>query len=97
MGNPHIPYHAHVARGPQKKANGRGSVSIQDVASSAGVSIATVSRVLNTPGLVSEGTAKRVREAVSSLGYVPNAFAQALIKRSSHVLAVALPDIHGEF
>jgi LacI family transcriptional regulator len=46
---------------------------------------------------VSEGTAKRVREAVSSLGYVPNAFAQALIKRSSHVLAVALPDIHGEF
>ncbi|QOJ00675.1 MAG: LacI family DNA-binding transcriptional regulator [Phycisphaeraceae bacterium] len=71
--------------------------SIQDVADEAGVSIATVSRVLNSPNLVAPATASRVRQAVEKLGYVPNAFAQGLITRASKVLALALPDIHGEF
>ncbi|HZW07433.1 MAG TPA: LacI family DNA-binding transcriptional regulator, partial [Phycisphaerales bacterium] len=48
------------------------STSIQDVARTAGVSTATVSRVLNTPDLVAAETAERVRKAVAELGYKPN-------------------------
>lgn len=67
------------------------------MAEAAQVSIATVSRVLNSPNLVAPTTAERVQAAINRLGYVPNAFAQGLIRRSSRVLGIALPDIHGEF
>jgi LacI family transcriptional regulator len=77
--------------------SGRASVSIEDVASAASVSIATVSRVLNNPGLVSATTSARVQDAIKKLGYVPNPFAKGLITRASRVLGIALPDIHGEF
>jgi LacI family transcriptional regulator len=75
----------------------RTAVSIQDVADRAGVSIATVSRVLNNPGMVAAETAERVRGVVSEMGYIPNVSAQSLVTRSSRLLAMALPDIHGEF
>lgn len=78
-------------------ARRRSAVSIQDVAQAAEVSIATVSRVLNTPSVVSSATSRRVLEAVERLGYVPNPFAKGLITRSSRVLGLALPDLHGEF
>ena len=71
--------------------------SIQDVAAAAGVSTATVSRVLNTPTLVLPATADKVRSVIASLGYRPNPFAQGLMTRKSRVLGIALPDIHGEF
>ena len=73
------------------------TTSIQDVARSAGVSTATVSRVLNTPDLVASETAERVRKAVAELGYKPNLFAKGLMTRKSQVLGIALPDLHGEF
>lgn len=73
------------------------STSIQDVAAAAKVSIATVSRVLNNPSLVSAATIERVNESIKRLGYVPNPFAQGLITKASRVLGIALPDIHGEF
>lgn len=75
----------------------RSAVSIQDVAEAAKVSIATVSRVLNNPHLVAGQTAQRVQAEIARLGYVPNAFAQGLIRKSSRVLGIALPDLHGEF
>lgn len=71
--------------------------SIQEVADRAGVSIATVSRILNNPALVAPATAARVRAAIEELGYRPNRFAQGLMTRRSHVLGILLPDIHGEF
>lgn len=74
-----------------------GTVSIRSVAERSGVSIATVSRVLNTPNLVSAPTAKRVRAAIDDLGYRPNLFAKGLLTRRSRVIGVSLPDIHGEF
>lgn len=84
--------------GPGRKDDAlKSSVSIHDVASAASVSIATVSRVMNNPGLVSESTAKRVLDVIKKLGYVPNALAQGLSSRATHVLGIALPDIHGEF
>lgn len=74
-----------------------GTVSIRSVAERSGVSIATVSRVLNTPNMVSAPTAKRVREAIDDLGYRPNLFAKGLLTKRSRVIGVSLPDIHGEF
>lgn len=87
------------------KAGGEGAraearrrpASIQDVANAAEVSIATVSRVLNTPSVVASETSRRVLDAIERLGYVPNPFAKGLITRSSRVLGLALPDLHGEF
>lgn len=72
-------------------------VSIEDVAGRAGVSTATVSRVLNNPELVAPATAERVQKAIADLDYRPNLFAKGLMTRKSHVLGVALPDIYGEF
>lgn len=74
-----------------------GAVSIRSVAERAGVSIATVSRVLNTPHQVSSGTADRVRDAIRELDYRPNLFAKGLLTNRSRVIGVSLPDIHGEF
>jgi LacI family transcriptional regulator len=71
--------------------------SMLDVARAAGVSTATVSRVLNTPGLVAAKTAERVDRAIRELGYRPNVFAQGLMTNRSRLLGVLLPDIHGEF
>lgn len=73
------------------------SVSIRSVAERSGVSIATVSRVLNNPDMVSPATAERVQTAVRDLGYRPNRFAKSLLSNRSRVLGVSLPDIHGEF
>jgi LacI family transcriptional regulator len=73
------------------------AVSIEDVASEANVSTATVSRVLNNPTLVAPATALRVQEAIAKLDYHPNAIARGLSTRKSHVLGLALPDIFGEF
>jgi LacI family transcriptional regulator len=83
-------------RGKNNDAS-KAAASIQDVADAAKVSIATVSRVLNNPEVVSEVTAAKVREAIAKLGYVPNPFAQGLITRASRVLCFALPDMFGEF
>ncbi len=80
-----------------RNGNGRSHASIQDVARDAEVSIATVSRVLNTPHLVSADTSERVRMVIARLGYAPNPFAKGLITKASRVLGFALPDIHGEF
>ncbi len=70
---------------------------MEDVARSAAVSTATVSRVLNTPDLVAPETLDRVHKAIAKLGYRPNVFAQGLTTKKSHLLGILLPDIHGEF
>jgi DNA-binding LacI/PurR family transcriptional regulator len=77
--------------------DGDGASSIRDVALAAGVSTATVSRVINGSSIVAPATAMKVREAVKKLGYVPNPLAQALSSRESHVIGLALPRFHGEF
>ncbi len=88
------------ARKPTPETNGgrrKARVSIEDVARQAGVSVATVSRVLNNPALVAPATAERVQRVIEELRYRPNLFAQGLMTRRSRVLAIALPDIFGEF
>jgi LacI family transcriptional regulator len=73
------------------------SVTIKDVARAAGVSIATVSRSLNSPAIVERATRDRVQSVVRSMGYVPHGAAQSLIKRRTNTVAVVLPDIAGDF
>lgn len=70
---------------------------MEDVAKKANVSISTVSRVLNRQNIVNAATRKRVESAIEELGYKPNVFARGLMLRRSHILALVLPDLHGEF
>lgn len=67
------------------------------MASEADVSIATVSRVINTPEMVATTTAERVQIAIKRLQYRPNLFAKGLVTRRSRVLGVSLPNLHGDY
>jgi LacI family transcriptional regulator len=72
-------------------------VTIHDVAARAGVSVATVSRVLNGKELVREETSRQVQAAAKSLHYVPNVAARALSIRRSQTIGIVRPEVHGEF
>src|SRR5436853_3294040 len=76
---------------------GREAVTIHDVAARAGVSVATVSRVLNGKAVVREETLRQVQEAARALRYVPNVAARSLSSRRSQTIGIVLPDVHGEF
>ncbi|WP_227488078.1 LacI family DNA-binding transcriptional regulator [Brachybacterium subflavum] len=65
--------------------------TVYDVATRAGVSIATVSRVLRSPQKVTESTRERVLAAIDELGYVPNASARGLAGRRTGVLGLLIP------
>ena len=64
-------------------------VRLEDVAAAAGVSMKTVSRVLNQEPRVSEDTRKRVQEVVDRLQYKPNLSARSLASRRTFVVALA--------
>lgn len=65
--------------------------SAKDVARLAGVSTATVSRVLNSPGQVDAKTQRSVRDAVAKLGYVPHGPARALRSQRSKMVGAVVP------
>ena len=67
--------------------------TIKDIASAAGVSNVTVSRVLNTPELVREETRGRVEAAMRRLGYTPNLAARAMRTRFTRTIGFLVPDI----
>jgi LacI family transcriptional regulator len=71
-------------------------VTLKDVAARAGVHPATASRALSpeTSLLVSEDTARRVRDAAKALGYRPNPLARSLRTRRSHTIGVLIPDLN---
>ena len=71
--------------------------SINQVAAMAGVSIATVSRVLNQSKPVNAETRDRVEQAVAALGYRANAAGRSLAKARSHLLLVLVPDFANPF
>ncbi|MBF9131783.1 LacI family DNA-binding transcriptional regulator [Plantactinospora sp. S1510] len=70
--------------------------TIGDVAAYAGVSTATVSRVLNG-GAVAETTASRVREAVARLAYTPNALTRSIFAGRSSTIGVVIRDLSSPF
>ena len=73
--------------------------SLTDVARLAGVSIATVSRVINESDKVSSATREAVQKAMKELGYIPSRVARRLRQRGGlrHLLGVILPDIQNPF
>ncbi len=71
--------------------------SIKDVAKEAGVSISTVSSVINKNKFVSEGREKRVLAAIKKLKYKPNIIARGLRTKSTRAVGVILPDIAQPF
>lgn len=71
--------------------------TIRDVARRAGVSIGTVSRVINGHPLVSEATRQRVLQAIAELNYRPDAVARSLVSARTHTVGLVLPDITSPF
>lgn len=71
--------------------------SIKDVAKLAGVSVATVSRSINSPDLVSDSTRLRVEEAVRTTGYQPNSLAQSFRRGRTDIVTVVMPSIGDPF
>ena len=66
-------------------------VTIYEVAKASGVSLATVSRVINNQGNVTEATKKRVEDTIKRLGYKPSGLAQALATNRSTTVGVVIP------
>lgn len=71
--------------------------TIADVAQQAGVSTATVSRVINKTGPVSEATAVRVWQAIEELNYAPHSGAREMAGAKSHTLGLILSSVSGYF
>ncbi|MBR4456701.1 MAG: LacI family DNA-binding transcriptional regulator [Solobacterium sp.] len=67
-------------------------VTIYDVAKEAGVSLATVSRVINGSTVVKEPTRQRVQDAIEKLGYKPNAIAQGLALQKTTTIGLVVPE-----
>src|SRR5678816_3999301 len=75
----------------------RRMVTIKDVAREAKVSVATVSRVLNDSGPVSEDTRRLIHEVAGRMRYVPHSGSRSLITSRTNTIGVLLPDLYGEF
>ena len=98
---------SHLDKGAKNHDNGAypenvllgvcGLVSIKDVAKRAGVSISTVSNVVNQSKFVSEELTKRVRIAVQELSYHPDPVAKSMKSRHSRTIGVIATDICGLF
>jgi LacI family transcriptional regulator len=72
-------------------------ITINDVAREAGVSITTVSRVLNNNYPVKEETRIKIEEAIEKLNYKPNVMARSLITRKSSIIGIIVPGITNLF
>lgn len=72
-------------------------ITIYDVAREAGVSMATVSRVVNRSTNVKPTTRKRVLEVIEQLNYRPNAVARGLANKRTTTVGVIIPDISNAF
>jgi LacI family gluconate utilization system Gnt-I transcriptional repressor len=82
--------------GPVRKSRrSSGAVTLHDVAKLAGVAPITASRALNTPEQVSEEVRKKVADAISRTGYVPNILAGGLASSRSRLVAAVVPTISG--
>ena len=71
--------------------------TIKDVAKEAGVSVATVSRVINKSPKASQNSIDVVTQAMSKLGYRPNAAARALVSQSTNTIGVLVGDVSDPF
>jgi len=71
--------------------------TIKDVAKIAGVSVTTVSRVLNNRGYISDFTKQKVHDAMKQLNYQPNEMARSLYRRKSNIIGIIVPSVSHPF
>lgn len=71
--------------------------TIKDVAKVAGVTVTTVSRVLNNRGYIGEATRKKVQEAMEELNYHPNEIARSLFRKKSNLIGLIIPNVSHPF
>jgi LacI family transcriptional regulator len=76
---------------------GQGPTTLHQVAKLAGVSIATVSRVVRGVDQVSSETQRRVHEAIEQLGYRPSHLGQALVNRRHGAVGIVIPGLQGPY
>ena len=67
--------------------------TLKDVAKASGLTVGTVSRVLNNRGYISDKTREKVYQVMKELNYQPNETARALSKQKSNTIGVILPNI----
>ncbi|MEX0277468.1 MAG: LacI family DNA-binding transcriptional regulator [Ruegeria sp.] len=75
------------SQSPKKRSN------LRDVAKAAGVSVATVSRVLNEPGVVKSDTREKVQAAIADLKFVPSAAARAINSGRTRFVGALIPTL----
>ncbi|XOK63450.1 LacI family DNA-binding transcriptional regulator [Paenibacillus elgii] len=73
------------------------AVTIKDIAEKVGVSVTTISRVLNNRGYLSDDLKKKVHEAMEEMNYQPNELARSLSRKKSNVIGLIIPDISHPF
>jgi len=71
--------------------------TIKDVARVAGITVTTVSRVLNNRGYISDATRKKVYDVMEELNYKPNEIARALFRKKSNILGLIIPNVSHPF
>ena len=72
-------------------------VTLREVASAAGVSVATASKALNGQGRMTAQTRERIRETAQRLGFRPNSLAQSLLRKRSFTVGLLTNDTYGRF
>ena len=72
-------------------------VTLKDVANKVGMSVSTISRVLNESDFGSENTRIKVLKAIEELGYTPNTVAQSMIRGKTNQIALVIPDVCNPF
>lgn len=75
------------------KLGGEHMATLKDVAAKAGVTVTTVSRVLNNRGYIGEETRGKVYHAMKELNYHPNEIARSLSKQRSSIIGVIVPHV----
>jgi LacI family transcriptional regulator len=73
------------------------NITIKDVAKKAGVSISTVSRVINDSKPVTDEVKQKVLDVIKETGYVPNPLARSLVTKKSQLIGVIVPEVSDSF
>ena len=71
--------------------------TIRDIAKLAGVSVATVSRIINHSGKVSSNTKDKVEKIIKETNYQPNQVARTLYQKKSRMIGIIIPDLNNRF
>lgn len=75
----------------------KSNITIKDVAKRAGVSISTVSRVINDSKPVTDEVKQKVLDVIKETGYIPNPLARSLVTKKSQLIGVIVPEVSDSF